>query len=494
MSEEDIQEKMKIKLDQKADFSQWYNDAIDLANLSDKRYPIKGMNVWTPYGWKVMTNIDSIIRREMDPTGHQEVCFPLLIPKTEFAKEADHIKGFDAEVYWVTHGGLNELDVPLLLRPTSETAMYPMFSLWVRSHNDLPLKIYQIVNTFRYETKQTRSFIRVREIHFFEAHTAHTDFEDAEKQIREDLHVMRSVAMDLCIPYILSKRPDWDKFAGANYSIGIECFLPSGRTLQIGSIHQYKDNFSKAYDIKYEDENGDHVFCHQTTYGMSERLLGAIVGLHGDNSGVIIPPKIAPIQVVLVPILMKGKQDEVLAKCAKLVSMLTAEGIRVHLDKRDLRPGSKFYDWELKGVPLRMEFGPKDMEKGQAVLVRRDNKEKAFVKLDVLASSVKEMLERISEGMLERARQNLEANTIEIKDVKDAYDDHDQVRDVIFVAGWCGEMGCAEEIEKNLDRKILGSELPMDPDFEWEDVDKEKTSCIICGKPTGTKVHLCKSY
>lgn len=494
MSEEDIQEKMKIKLDQKADFSQWYNDAIDLSNLSDKRYPIKGMNVWTPYGWKVMTNIDNIIRREMDPTGHQEVCFPLLIPKTEFAKEADHIKGFDAEVYWVTHGGLNELDVPLLLRPTSETAMYPMFSLWIRSHTDLPLKIYQIVNTFRYETKQTRSFIRVREIHFFEAHTAHTDFEDAEKQIREDLHVMQNVAKDLCIPYILSKRPDWDKFAGANYSIGIECFLPSGRTLQIGSIHQYKDNFSKAYDIKYEDENGGHVFCHQTTYGMSERLLGAIVGLHGDNSGVIIPPKIAPIQVVLVPILMKGKQDEVLAKCTELVAMLTAEGIRVHLDKRDLRPGTKFYDWELKGVPLRMEFGPKDMEKQQAVLVRRDNKEKAFVKLDGLAASVKEMLEKISEGLLERARQNLEANTIEIKDVKEAYGDNDQVRDVIFVVGWCGEMGCAEEIEKNLDRKILGTELPMDPDFKWETVGKEQTSCLICGKPTGTKVHLCKSY
>ena len=235
----DIAGKMEIELD-RSDFSRWYNDVLKYADLCDKRYPIKGMNVWTPYGWKIMRLIDEHIRRELDSTGHGEVNFPLLIPKSEFQKEADHIKGFDSQVYWVTHGGLNELDVPMLLRPTSETAMYPMFSLWVRSHTDLPLKTYQIVNTFRYETKQTRAFIRVREIHFFEAHTCHRDFEDAERQIGEDLEIMDRLGDRLCLPCLKRKRPEWDKFAGADYTIGIDCYMPSGKTLQLGSVHQYR--------------------------------------------------------------------------------------------------------------------------------------------------------------------------------------------------------------------------------------------------------------
>ncbi|HEQ79109.1 MAG TPA: proline--tRNA ligase, partial [Euryarchaeota archaeon] len=193
------------------EFSQWYNDVIERAQLCDKRYPIKGMNIWKPYGWKVMKLIDRAIHEEMERTNHDEVCFPLLIPEDEFQKEADHIEGFGDDVYWVTHAGKNGLEVKLLLRPTSETAMYSIFPLWIRSHGDLPLKIYQIVNVFRYETKQTRAFIRVREIHFFEAHTCHVDFEDAERQIAEDLEVMERISRDLCIPYFMNKRPEWDK-------------------------------------------------------------------------------------------------------------------------------------------------------------------------------------------------------------------------------------------------------------------------------------------
>ncbi len=233
------------------DFSEWYNEIVERANLTDKRYPVKGMNVWTPYGWKIMQAIDSHIRQEFDGTDHQEVYFPLLIPEDQFAKEKEHIKGFDAEVFWVTHAGLNPLDVKLLLRPTSETAMYPIFALWVRSHADLPLKTYQIVNTFRYETKQTRAFIRVREIHFFESHTCHADFEDSERQVKEDFDILTRLASRWCLPYKLLKRTDWDKFPGAFYTVGIDTLLPSGKSLQLGSIHQYRQNFSKPYEIKY---------------------------------------------------------------------------------------------------------------------------------------------------------------------------------------------------------------------------------------------------
>ncbi|MCK4300266.1 MAG: proline--tRNA ligase, partial [Planctomycetes bacterium] len=257
------------------EFSEWYNSLIENAELSDKRYPVKGMNVWTPYGWRIMTNIDAAIRRELDATGHGEVCFPLLVPATEFEKEAQHIKGFSDEVYWVTRAGGNELDVPLLLRPTSETAMYPIFKLWIRSHADLPLKTYQIVNTFRHDTKMTRSFIRVREIHFFESHTCHVDFEDAEKQIAEDLEIWSKVSKDLALPYLVAKRPDWDKFPGAFYTIGFDVLMPAGRTMQMASVHQYKTNFAVPYEITYEDEKGEHQHAHQTTYGMSERLVGA---------------------------------------------------------------------------------------------------------------------------------------------------------------------------------------------------------------------------
>src|SRR5213593_3185854 len=301
----------RIPMRKDEEFSEWYNEVIERSELSDKRYPIKGMNVWRPYGWAIMKLIDQAIRDEFDSTGHGEVNFPVLIPESEFKKEAEHVKGFEGDVFWVTRGGFNELDIKLVLRPTSETAMYPMFKLWIRSHADLPLKVYQIVPVFRYETKMTRTFLRVREIHFFEAHTAHATFEDAEQQIQEDLQIHERLMRRFCLPYLISKRPDWDKFPGAFYSLGADTLLPSGRTLQIATFHQYKDNFSKVYDVKYEDVEGTRRYVHQTTDGMSERLVGAIVAVHGDEKGLVLPPEVAPIQVVIVPILEKGHQEEI---------------------------------------------------------------------------------------------------------------------------------------------------------------------------------------
>jgi prolyl-tRNA synthetase len=346
------------------------------------------MNVWTPYGWRVMSAIDALIRAEMARTRHDEVCFPVLIPATEFEKEAQHIKGFSSEVFWVTKAGDNTLDVPLAMRPTSETAMYPMFKLWVRSHADLPLKTYQIVKVYRYDTKMTRSFIRVREIHFFEAHTCHATFEDAEAQIKEDLDIWSRLSKDLAIPYLTAKRPDWDKFPGAFYTIGFDVLTPSGKTLQMASVHQYMTNFAKAYDIKYEDEDGEHHHAHQTTYGMSERMLGAIIAVHGDDRGVVLPPAIAPIQVVVVPIQAKGKTEDVLTEARRLAEELDSEGLRVHLDERDLRPGDKFYHWERRGVPIRLELGPKDLKHGQVTMAARDLPERLAVRRDEVVTRV----------------------------------------------------------------------------------------------------------
>ncbi len=462
------------------EFSRWYNDMIDKAQLCDKRYPIKGMNIWRPYGWKIMKLLDGLIHREMERTSHDEVCFPLLIPEEEFQKEADHIEGFGDDVYWVTHAGKNELDVKLLLRPTSETAMYSIFPLWIRSHTDLPLKTYQVVNVFRYETKQTRAFIRVREIHFFEAHTCHTDFEDAERQIEEDLEIMKNLAKDLCIPFYINKRPEWDKFAGAFYSLGIDAIMPTGKTLQIGGIHQYKENFAKPYEITYEDEEGEHRYCHQTTYGMSERLVGALVGIHGDEKGIMLPPAVAPYQIVIIPIPAKGKKEMVDAEAGKLLKQFEDVGIRTHVDLSDDRPGSKFYDWEIKGVPLRAELGPRDIENEKVVLVRRDTGEKAFVARDEVAQIAKELLEDISSNLLKRAEAMFKNSTKEPEDLAGLYEGEEPVSLVY----WCGNEECATEMETTAEINVLGSP---------RNIDLKEGRCLVCGQ-MGKQVMMARTY
>ena len=470
----------ETKTKKSEDFNEWYNEIVELADLCDKRYPIKGMNVWKPYGWKLMTHVDRMMREEMDKTDHKEVCFPLLIPESLFKKEEEHIEGFGSEVYWVTHAGDSELEERWLLRPTSETAMYPVFSLWIRSHADLPLKTYQIVNTFRYETKQTRAFIRVREIHFFEAHTCHVDFEDAEKQIQEDKDIADRLFKKICLPYLFSKRPDWDKFAGAYYTISIDVLMPSSKTLQLGSIHQYRDNFSKPYEISYEAEDGKHKYCHQTTYGMSERILGALVGIHGDNKGLVLPPMVAPTQVVIIPVIFKGKEKEIMETCETLHKKLLKEKIRVHIDDRDITPGNKYYDWELKGVPLRVEIGPKDIEKKQIVIVRRDTGEKNIVTQDKAVKTIQEEFEAMSKKLYDAAKKFLDGNMHRVKTVEEAKN-----KKGIVEIPWCRNKDCALEIENVLEGNTLG-----------EPVENTKCEhpCPVCGKPAETWMRFAKAY
>lgn len=448
-------------------FSDWYLDIVEKANLCDKRYPIKGMNVWTPYGWKIMRQIDTYIRQEFDATGHDEVCFPLLIPETEFAKEKDHIKGFDEEVYWVTHAGLDELDVRLVVRPTSETAIYPIYSLWIRSHQDLPLKAYQIVNTFRYETKQTRPFMRVREIHFFESHTCHATEEDATDQIHEDIEIMDRLAKAICLPYMLCIRTEWDKFPGAHYTVGIDTIMPNGRTLQMGSVHHYRTNFSVPYDITYEDENGEHKHVHQTTYGMSERLVGALVGVHGDDQGLVMPPGIAPFQCVIIPIFKKDNAAQVAEASMALVNILKDAGIRVKLDDSDARPGAKYYEWEMKGVPLRLELGGRDIENGTVSFARRDTGEKGTIAVDSLVPGIRMLLDDISENMYAKANAYQKERIVPIDSMENLPEEG------VLRLGWCGCEECGHKFEDTTGFKILGR--PYRPE-------EFSGKCVVCGK------------
>ncbi|ALM74811.1 proline--tRNA ligase [Thermococcus barophilus] len=469
-------------------FSEWYNELIETAGIQDKRYPVKGMNIWLPYGLGIMRNIEKFIHEEMERTGHQEVLFPALIPETEFQKEAEHIAGFEGEVFWVTHAGHDPLDVRLILRPTSETAMYSMFALWIRSHADLPFKIYQIVNVYRYETKHTRPLIRVREIsRFFEAHTAHDSFEDAERQIKEDLEIFDNLAKKLALPYIVSKRPEWDKFPGAYYSLGAEVIMPDGRTLQIGTMHNYKQNFAKAYNIMYEKEDGTHEYVHQTTYGMSERLLAAVIAVHGDDRGMVLPPTIAPIQVVIVPIPKKDSPYDVFAYAGEIAEELKTAGIRVHVDERDIRPGRKFYDWELKGVPLRIEVGPRDVEGQKAVLARRDTLEKFTVERAELIEKVRETLDAIMDNLYARAKEFLDSHIKRVDTLEEAKEVFEDRRGVVEIP-WCGEESCGLEMEEILDAKMLGIPYPE------EEAKIEGKKCAHCGKDAKFIARFARTY
>ncbi|MBS83801.1 MAG: proline--tRNA ligase [Euryarchaeota archaeon] len=482
------------------DFNAWYPFIVEAAELVDKRYPIKGMDVWRPYGWRAMKLIDSLTHSEMERTEHEEVNFPLLIPENLLDKEnalvarlkrareegvdPDDLRdeeeegGFKKEVYWVKHAGENELDIPMFLRPTSETAMYTMFPLWIRSHKDLPLKVYQMVNTFRYETKQTRSFIRVREIHFFEAHTAHADEECATRQIQQDLEIVDNLMHDLCLPVIKARRPVWDTFPGAWYTIGIDAIMPNGRTLQVASCHHYRDQWAKAFDLTYENLNAEQQHCHQTTYGMSERLLGAIVGMHGDDNGLIMPPAIAPYQVVICPMIRKNSEVDTIAKSEEVAAILKSAGLRVKVDKRDIHAGQKYFDWEIKGVPLRLDIGPRDIENNSAFAARRTGG-KEPLPLDNIVEECNRVLSEISDELRTRAAAHTENVVIPLTDLESVEDGK------IYEVPFDGTDAHAETIERTTGLSFLGDST---------DAYGEEKPCFMSGKMTTRRVILAKTY
>ena len=505
----DENQKSKRGIPPKSNFNEWYPFIVEAAELIDKRYPIKGMDVWRPYGWKTMRLIDSHTHKEMERTGHGECNFPLLIPEDLLEKENKLVSllkrareqgvdpedlrhdeeeaGFKKEVYWVKHAGENKLDIPMFLRPTSETAMYTMFPLWIRSHADLPLKIYQTVNTFRYETKQTRSFIRVREIHFFEAHTAHVDEECATKQIEEDLEIVSRLMKKFALPVIISKRPTWDTFPGAWYTIAIDVVMPNGRTLQVASVHHYRDQWAKAFDITYENINGSQSYVHQTTYGMSERLLGAIVGMHGDDNGLILPPAVSPFQIVLIPIISKNNSEIILKELELISEKLKQLGYRTHIDNRNIRPGQKYFDWELKGVPIRLDFGQRDFDSNNIMCTSRIGG-KEQINLDNLEEEISTKLNQIQEEMVEMGANKLNSSIKKLPKLinEDGWKLSEKIEnDMVYWTAFEGTDSDAEIIERLTGLTFLGESL--------DDLDSEM-ECCITGKNTNCKVFLAKTY
>jgi prolyl-tRNA synthetase len=477
-------EEQEATLPPKAEFSEWYNDILWRAEIMDVRYPVKGLYVWYPFGFGIRKRVYGVLRELLD-RDHEETLFPLLIPENEFMKEAEHIKGFEEEVYWVTHGGTSPLDVKLALRPTSETAIYPMYALWVRSHADLPIKFYQIVNTFRYETKHTRPLIRLREITSFkEAHTVHATWEDAEATVEDAIALYREFYARMCVPVLISKRPDWDKFPGADYTIAVDTIMPDGRTLQIGTVHHLGDHFSKTFSICYEDVSGQQQYCYQTCYGISERSIAALISLHGDDRGLALPSEVAPVQIVIVPVIMKKRQEDVIAAAAELKQELESAGFRVKVDSRDMRPGAKYYYWEMKGVPLRIEVGPRDIDGGVVTAVTRFGEKSPIARTGLIAG-VQEKMNAMNDQMIGRATQHIKDHLFVVTDVDGL---KEAVKAGVAAVHWCGDKGCADRLEEAADASVLGTEVRTDL------LDKKSGCCVICGKPDAVMTLVGRSY
>ena len=490
------------------DFSEWFHNILEEAEIIDDRYPVKGMNVWQPQGFKIRKYTLEILRNILDKT-HEEVLFPLLIPEDELAKEAIHVKGFEEEVYWVTHGGLTELNKKVALRPTSETAMYPMFSLWVRSHTDLPMRFYQIVNTFRYETKHTRPLIRVREITTFkEAHTVHATEEECEEEVQNAVEIYKQFFDMLGIPYMISKRPQWDKFPGAKYTVAFDTILPDGKALQIGTVHNLGQTFAKTFNITYETEDGEHNHVYQTCYGISDRVIASIIGIHGDEKGLCLPPAVAPYQVVIVPIIFKKGAEEVLEFCRNIESKLKSAGLRVHFDDRDIRAGKKFYEYEMRGVPLRMEIGPRDIENKNAVILRRDKLEKDTISIesDAFIDEIKSILSTISHDMKEKAWKSFNKHLRDAETVEEAAREVEENRGIVTFH-WCGDEECGKELEEKVKVDILGVRESKSETYKMPltEITKEEIDllqeegaaareCINCGKSSTCRTMIAKTY
>ncbi|MEM0366259.1 MAG: proline--tRNA ligase [Acidilobaceae archaeon] len=473
-----------------SDFSRWFDWVIEEAEIYDYgRYPVKGMGVWMPFGFQIRRRIIDIIRELHDSRGHEEVLFPILIPETLLRKESEHIRGFEGEVYWVTHGGLEPLDIKLALRPTSETNITYYESLWIKSYKQLPKKYYQIVSVFRYETKATRPMIRVREITTFkEAHTVHASFSDAERQVLEAIEIYKNLFDKLGIPYIISRRPEWDKFAGALYTIAFDTLMPDSRVMQIGTAHHLGQNFTKVFDFKIQLADGSLDYPWQTSYGVSDRVVASLISVHGDDRGLVLPSIIAPIQVIIIPIPIGLEEEKktILEEARRIADLLKSSGFRVRVDDREeLRPGAKYYYWEVRGVPIRIDIGPEEVKSRVYTVVRRDTLEKYKVSEDKLISELKAIIEDIDSHLSRRAWQSMKSAIKRVRTLKELEEWAKYKRGIVEVP-WCGKEECAHRVEETLEVKTLGT--------PWPEERAEGEYCPICGLKAVTWARYAKTY
>ncbi len=464
------------------DFSQWYVDVILKSELADYS-PVRGCMVIRPYGYTLWENMQQLLDGRFKATGHKNAYFPLFIPESLLQKEAEHVEGFAPEVAWVTHGGEEELAERLAVRPTSETIICNMYSKWIKSWRDLPVLINQWCNVVRWE-KSTKPFLRTAEFLWQEGHTAHRTAEDAEEETLKMLEVYRDfVETDLSLPVIKGRKSDNEKFAGASKTYTIEALMSDGRALQAGTSHNLGQHFSKAYDITYLDQDGKLKHVWQTSWGVTTRLIGAIVMVHGDDRGLKLPPNIAPIQAVIVPIY--GKQTEKVSEKVNQIYSELKDKVRIELDNRDeYTPGWKFNEWEMKGVPIRIEVGPRDIQKQQVILVRRDTGEKFAVSEIELLPRLKKLLSEIQENMFHHAKKFLEDNIREVDNFEEFKQVIDEKRGFIK-AHWCGNIECEKQVKEQ-----TGATLRCIP-FSEESVSGR---CIACNKESDTVAYFAKSY
>ncbi|HDP95425.1 MAG TPA: proline--tRNA ligase [Candidatus Aminicenantes bacterium] len=466
------------------DFSRWYTDVIRRAELADYS-PMKGMMVIRPYGYEIWELMKARLDRMFKATGHRNAYFPLFIPESLLKKEAEHVEGFAPEVAWVTMGGNEPLEERYAVRPTSEAIICSMYARWVSSWRDLPLLINQWANVVRWE-KVTRPFLRTTEFLWQEGHTVHATAAEAQEETLRILDIYRTFVEEyLALPVIAGLKTDAEKFAGAVNTYCIEALMPDGRALQAGTSHNLGQNFSRAFNIRFENRDQELEFGWGTSWGVSTRLVGAVIMAHGDDSGLIIPPRIAPFQAVIVPISRGNWKETVLPEAIRLRDELQAAGIRAHLDDCDTNtPGWKFAEWEMRGVPVRVEIGPKDIEKKQVVLVNRINREKSFVSRGECVQSLQNKLDEIQSSLFERALKFRDDNTRDAADF-DALAEIIQEQRGLVRAGWCGSTAC-EALVKEKTKATIRVILEEEPE--------EGVICAACGGPSKHMVLLARSY
>lgn len=467
-------------------FSEWYTQVILKSELADYA-PVKGCMIFRELSYAIWEKIQEIFDTKIKATGHKNVYFPLFIPESFLKKEAEHFEGFVPEVAWVTMGGDTPLEEKLALRPTSETIMYATFAKWIRSWRDLPVKINQWCNIIRWDTKGTKLFLRTREFLWQEGHTVHATKEEADQEVMQILNEYKDLMENyLAIPVLKGKKSEREKFPGALYTTCLEAIMPDGKALQMATSHHLGQKFSKVFKIKFLDKEEKEQYAWQTSWGFSTRLIGALVMVHGDDKGLVLPPKIAPIQTVIVPIPYKDVDTEqILAKAKEIYEKLHKNGIQVVLDDRtEYTPGWKFNDWELKGVPIRIEIGPRDLKQGQVTLARRDTFEKTVVKEGNVTDAVTKLLEDIQRNLFKKAKGILEENITTVT----AYKDFKKVlkeKGGFIRACWCGSSDC----EKNV-KEETGATIRIVP------LEKEKifANCIYCGEEAKEVVYFARSY
>jgi prolyl-tRNA synthetase len=468
------------------DFSGWYTEIIRKAELADHA-PMKGMMVIRPYGYAIWENIQRLMDRRIKESGHMNAYFPLFIPESFLQKEMEHLEGFAPEVAWVTHGGQEELEERLAVRPTSEAIIGSMYAKWVKSWRDLPVLINQWANIVRWE-KVTRPFLRTTEFLWQEGHTAHATFEEAQEETLMILSLYKEfVETELAIPVLAGKKTAREKFAGALETYAIEALMSDGKALQMGTSHNLGQHFSKVFNIRFEDKNQELQYAWQTSWGTSTRMVGAVIMCHGDDSGLRLPPQIAPVQVVIVPISLGNWKEDVLPQAKKIEAGLKQQGLRIKLDEREeFTPGWKFSEWEMRGVPIRIEIGPKDLKANRVVSVRRDNQKKEFLGIDSLEKKIVEILEDIQRSLFEEALNFQVENTRQVKNYEDFKETIESKKGFIR-AHWCGDQACEDRIKEETMATIRVIPLDQAPQASMG-------QCVLCQKKASILAYFARAY